>query len=65
MPYVKSGNYDAVAELLKQVRKSATMQKADFPDDLKERTRSWREAWLIEPLHRITKLLEMEEKKWK
>lgn len=38
MPYVKSDNYGAVAELLKQVRKSATMQKADFPDDLKERT---------------------------
>ncbi len=62
MPYVKSDNYDAVAVLLKQVRRSATMHKADFPDDLKERTRSWREAWLIEPLHEIMRLLEMEDK---
>jgi hypothetical protein len=53
-------------EELREVRKTATMESASFGFDkaldaiIKEKTRLWRETWIIAPLDRAIRLLEEE-----
>ncbi len=45
---------------LREVRCISTMKTAAFSDDVKERTRLWRQLWIIEPLDRAIAELEKE-----
>lgn len=39
-----------LVSLLRELRETATMKNADFPQELKDKTRLWRNTWLVSPL---------------
>ncbi len=49
-----------VIKKIEEVRKVSTMERADFPDELKEQTRLWRYSWIVYPLEEILAILQAE-----
>jgi len=57
---VRKLKLERIIQHLNEVRRVSTMKNADFPDNIKETTRIWRESWITNPLEDIIKKLEFE-----
>lgn len=56
--YLSKAGAEVLLNYLKEVRKTATMKNADFSEELKEKTRLWRDSWIIYPLDEAILMLE-------